>query len=615
MYIQGISEGRNALAYVSRLPTEVLAAIFGQLRPIIVLAQPPFPATSSVSPAPEDYSTLIRNATHDLISVSHVCRRWREVALENSDLWSTLWLENRTWMTEMLFRSRDTPLTLIPLPKVLPGSFKLGINNMDVVLPSLFETRQARQLFFHLEPCGNAYEMIGECELEKLCAPLRRKAPRLEKLQIQFYGIYYPHDAQTQLSVIDDLCGGYAPSLRELSILGLRQHGMLWKSPILSNLVTLTVSSFQLPGPYLRSSQTVSESLEDLLCALQQMTRLERLYLDMGPYPEFRDRSTYHRTQDVIVSMGDINLPRLSKLVLRGHLEELAGLTSRLQLPLTANVSYTVGLHEEALGNIFTEDIVHLRCPIAGIVATDIVQISLALTYELRLRLRCLSEGDSDSENTLNPIPNGYRAPYCITFCSTPPHLSPPFGSLFSGEAPPIWVRAVEQLANIVGVLSSFPPLDNPRELQWITTKPTSYDFATIPTNAVRSDACAIVLRGFSSVQRLVVDSVWEWKSVFAALASDGDLLPQLTRICLRDWVFSSGDGPDPSAPRNFDTTDCVIFHRPQTRDLMASLRGVVVGRRSDPHWALEILDPVGFNDELEYEIRDIVPELVVFMA
>ena len=86
---------RNALAPISTLPAEVIAAIFSFLRR---------PAASSPRGKPE----------RDLLRVTHVCHQWREIALEQPLLGSRVDCTNLTLagVREILARAKNAPLHL-----------------------------------------------------------------------------------------------------------------------------------------------------------------------------------------------------------------------------------------------------------------------------------------------------------------------------------------------------------------------------------------------------------------------------------------------------------------------------------------------------------------------
>lgn len=602
MYIRDINERQNALAFISRLPNETLAAVFGYLRPLV---ESTFLDYTSPQPANMSNATdVIRDATLNIISVSHVCRHWREVAIEDSTLWSTPWLKNRPWTNEMLRRSRDSPLTVLHLPG--QSVYPVNLVHLGLVVPLLFETRYARQLRLQIPPrMAPSIPVQGEFGntlSALLCAYLRRDAPQLEILQLDFLGHLDPSDAQGEQAIIETLCGGHAPSLRELSITGLQLHGPLWHSPILSNLVVLILSSEFGPGKLGQPAQTASHSSSDLLRAVQKMSKLEKLCITLGGYPNFLYNSTYHLARASTPPV--VFLSRLSHLELQGQLRELISLTGQLRLPSTAAVRYTAGINLQALENVEDEDPCQLVHSVANIPSTEVVEVTFKMTSELSISLRCMTRRKTaDSED-------GFKTVFSTMFC-TPTPREPQDTETMShlpAEPPFVWVRAAERLSTAVSMVSTLPPLDNPQELHWATPKAFS-----IPMyyTALGSRSCATILRSFPSVQRLVIDPSYEWRHVFDALASSQDCLPQLTSICLRSWVFYAKDRPDPTIDL-WQLVDRIILYTPQTRVLLEYLRGFIRNRRSPLPLTLEIYEPSGFSNEMALEFRDIIPDLIV---
>ncbi|TFY68783.1 hypothetical protein EVG20_g3416 [Dentipellis fragilis] len=107
---------QNDLAPISMLPAEVLVNIFLRL--------------------PQSSESLGRSSEMRWIrAVSHVCHRWRELALQSASLWINI---NPSlgvqWVSEMLSRSRSAPLRV-----TLDGSLLLGY--LDAVRDNMFRTR------------------------------------------------------------------------------------------------------------------------------------------------------------------------------------------------------------------------------------------------------------------------------------------------------------------------------------------------------------------------------------------------------------------------------------------------------------------------------------------
>src|ERR1700730_4144150 len=88
--LRALKSRRNALVPISHLPPEILAAIFSFLSP------------------------SVWNRGIDLLewlSVTHVCHRWRDIALTHPRLWSHINFTRLTpaGMAGMLARARMTP--------------------------------------------------------------------------------------------------------------------------------------------------------------------------------------------------------------------------------------------------------------------------------------------------------------------------------------------------------------------------------------------------------------------------------------------------------------------------------------------------------------------------
>lgn len=106
VYVQEISSRRNAVLPCNRLPSEILATIFGHLCPTVKIHIGEDPAHDHVLVGE------IISAIRCIIAVTHVCQHWRSVALETAPLWTTLWLGNEPWTREMLLRAKGTPLNI-----------------------------------------------------------------------------------------------------------------------------------------------------------------------------------------------------------------------------------------------------------------------------------------------------------------------------------------------------------------------------------------------------------------------------------------------------------------------------------------------------------------------
>ncbi|KAI0061503.1 hypothetical protein BV25DRAFT_1826645 [Artomyces pyxidatus] len=183
----------NTAAPVSRLAPEILAQIF--------------------SYCAEDEMTWRRKegAGVGWISVTHVCRRWRQIALDYSRLWRHIILPlNNRLAEEWISRAKAAPITV---SWIHASTHKISA---DRLIPSTLS--QVECLDFH------EFNGIYAGLLHFVTSP----APLLKEAHIRWLSAL-PHD----------LFGGSAPVLRHLSISECTRFP--WTSPIISNLVYLKV--------------------------------------------------------------------------------------------------------------------------------------------------------------------------------------------------------------------------------------------------------------------------------------------------------------------------------------------------------------------------------------
>ena len=216
---------RNALVPISCLPPETLVEIFSLL---------PFLDVSKYDPH------LAR------IRLTHVCHRWREVALYSPYLWNHINFTTltRAGITEILARAKMSPL-----------HFEGEITHWN-------KARLRRQLEAHISHTRHL-TISGEFQtmLERLVSP----APALVSLSLTTHSSYM----SSQCIIPDSLFNGTAPKLTRLELLGC---SIRWQSPLLKGLQTLKLLPYAHPKP--------KPTLEDWLAALSEMSQLKTLILD-----------------------------------------------------------------------------------------------------------------------------------------------------------------------------------------------------------------------------------------------------------------------------------------------------------------------------------------------
>ncbi|KAN0138246.1 hypothetical protein V8E53_004135 [Lactarius tabidus] len=272
---------RNALAPISSLPTEVIAAIFSIFRSF----------DAPLAGGKRDHLAWLR--------VTHVCHQWREIALNNPIFWSHIDFTNITLagVAEMLSRAKKAPLRL---------EARVTGHRREGARFSAFK----KELQSHV---SDICYLTIKADSVLLCRTLKRlasPAPTLERLSL-FMDANYQLRTPSQAPIPDTLFGGTTP---RLSCLELRKCNINWKSPLLKGLRHLEIRS---------PSERARPSLTDWLDALDEMPQLRELILDSAspivppsPFDIKRTITLPFLTQlDISASVGDCALA-LSHLAL-----------------------------------------------------------------------------------------------------------------------------------------------------------------------------------------------------------------------------------------------------------------------------------------------------------
>ncbi|EIW80254.1 hypothetical protein CONPUDRAFT_144420 [Coniophora puteana RWD-64-598 SS2] len=196
--IQQLHTERNALLPICCLPPEVLAEIYTYVIP------------------------TIRHVPRDLLTITHVCHHWREVALAHPHLWSNINMDRRNpnrIRALMLERAKNAPLAL-----------ELSNNMYDELQPAIFE-----ELSQHIHrTCALSLDIRG---VQTLDIPtnvyhLVLDAPILEHFRFWLHG-----SPETHTSVLlpeDSLVN--ATRMRGLSLWGC---AIPWGSTVYKGLTRL----------------------------------------------------------------------------------------------------------------------------------------------------------------------------------------------------------------------------------------------------------------------------------------------------------------------------------------------------------------------------------------
>jgi hypothetical protein len=249
---------RNALAPISRLPPEIIATIFSFLS------------------LPREYLRLLPGDKQEVLAwlrVSHVCHRWREIALNQPRFWSRIDFTTLTsdGATEVLSRSKMAPLEL----EANISGAHWGGERVDAF---------GQLLSSHVSHISRLNLTVDFADLQTIVEQLASPAPVLEWLSLivddecHLRRMGIPSNAIIPHALFD----GTAPRLSRLQ---LDHCDISWTSPLFKSLRFLEVQML---------SQIARPSLEEWLDAMEQMLQLETLIVNhatpkaptVTPYPE-----------------------------------------------------------------------------------------------------------------------------------------------------------------------------------------------------------------------------------------------------------------------------------------------------------------------------------------
>lgn len=278
---------RNALAPISLLPPEILARVFHLL------------ASEETTYSDKPYFGWIRRTTH-------VCRHWRQVALDDSSLWARIsgvpTNMNTALISEMLARARNAPLEIdidlvaSPSPEVF------------LMFPSHLSHTRALRL-----------HSLSTIHFESVREILSREAPALEhfELGVSVSAPFIFRDLGETTSF-----KGQAPKLRAFCI---SQVCVPWSFIPRGQLTQLKIillnETTTLDAPSLGNAKQFIDLLADC-------PALEILVLELC-LPRDLSQSSRGRT---------VHLPHLSRLCVGGSSSRVTNLLKMLKVPSTTTL-------------------------------------------------------------------------------------------------------------------------------------------------------------------------------------------------------------------------------------------------------------------------------------
>ncbi|KAI0038407.1 hypothetical protein FA95DRAFT_1599867 [Auriscalpium vulgare] len=287
---------------VSRLPPEVLTHVFSLL--------------SSVDRPRIKMSLNQNQADLGWLKVTHVCQRWRNIALNEPLLWASdivlPSLLGDRWAATFVTRAQDVPLTVT----LCDAHASNSRDGTPFIGANLARTRAIMDL--------RTYSHY----LHALCTP----APILHTLGLRIYAI---NELNERPYLPEGLFGGAAglPELRHLSVAA--STVCPWTSLLLQQLVSVNIAAHhqKLPGAVLAS----------MFAALGKMRGLERLKLDLTP--------------EDVNGVPATPLPALQHLSLcNDFVKDALLILDHLALPASTRIHSTIGMdYLRGLRTVFPE--------------------------------------------------------------------------------------------------------------------------------------------------------------------------------------------------------------------------------------------------------------------
>ncbi|EIM92366.1 uncharacterized protein STEHIDRAFT_151696 [Stereum hirsutum FP-91666 SS1] len=547
-YVQELSAARNALVSTTQFPSEIFTSIFHFLVPVLS-------ETRSLGKwNPLDTDSEIAAGTRSLIAASHVCRRWREVALECSALWTVLWTENIFWLPEMLNRAKNMPLAIVqpqshgfqPWSQPQQASPRNPSENIDFLIPLLFDTKQPRYLCLYLN-------MQSQVSTDSWADVLLRPAPYLEVLEVVVTVL--PPDF-LPFSIPATLLGRNAPALRSLILQGPISHEALWPSPVLRGLVSLQLGSA--PMAFMGNV-----SLRDVLKALRHMRQLETLTIEFPSiYLQSSPQASYFLSNSTQED-GAIHLPRLAHLCMKGSVMDMTALSKCIVIAPNAEMQYDITLSITDVCSQLADDISALLHPAPMTHSTvETYEITFSAQTDPMIGIRCWDQVLALDHSSL-------RHPRCprlaLTFFVYTNHVVGQFPLSVSD----FLVRNTRALIDIMDMLSPFLPFDRSRDLRLLLEGWGSDPDILATRNDSTRDR---LLQHFYTTRRLVFENFHVCRDILSGIASNTTLLRHLNSI-----HYYGRRSPD---PLNLWAPPIIEPSEQELRDLAADLRRVAETRQ-----------------------------------
>lgn len=284
----------NSLTPICRLPSELLASMF----------------VTYV----DDFHQTRYSAYPFWITVTHICRHWRAVALSTPRFWSHIYVSNPSFCSQLIVRSKSSPLFV----DLLLTHCDRNMSTLDLISAALPRIRQ----LVVAAPTTN---------IQSFCAQIGRTMDQLQHLSLSSedddYDDVLPHLIKLPLITIDD----FAPRLRRLH---LRRLPFVWTDLVFhAKLVSLDVNGTYRRNPERGTIQQFFAAMERLAPSLEDLTLEDAI----PPSSGLTDSSTSFAPH----MCNLLSFPALRSLTLKGKSNDIAGFLSGISFRPSNTISLT----------------------------------------------------------------------------------------------------------------------------------------------------------------------------------------------------------------------------------------------------------------------------------
>ncbi|EIW80621.1 hypothetical protein CONPUDRAFT_73708 [Coniophora puteana RWD-64-598 SS2] len=544
-----------------------------------------------------------------MISISHVCHHFREVALHCSSLWTRLdfavprprgWPETRM----LLDRAKDQLLSLKISDDGSPEA-DFGSQDLDGEGERLIERALVPFRARSLDLYFSDKRILGVLSL------LHEPAEHLVQLELTSANSYKEF-------IPDTFLAGHAPALE---IVCLDRISLRWDSPLWSEMLK-HLSLFNTP-------KETEPSFPELLSLLRKTPRLESLTLGEITFeltlPSFHEDS-------IPDSNHVVSLPFLRALCFFGMFDRYTNFLTHLILPRDVAIRIEADLYSpEDIGPLFPKSLLEAKC--TREVNADSMDTTRQAYYTLSIHARDDSEGDSEGDLIMRDS-GKQRETYDISVHPSSYDASDTlsdldFASIFDSDGyfSMVWVPGeyhcspdlfYDEVTGYFVPYSCSPRIDakftcyftdvSDRDPSWI---PHDYLFSTFLSPAcarldnidtlklsVHNDNLSLdwttLFKSAPRVSRLVVDvDEGDFSAIMDALQPERDsgmsLLPELSQLYLY-WNGYDDDGED---------DEYIEFLNPST---MVDFVGLLSARKQSSVRSLDRLVIRGADFETQYQ-------------